>query len=355
MDNNEMKETKEATGGVTEQAAEAAPEAKKKSKKTVIIVVAIVVLAVAAVAAYFYWQKPATVEPEAASDSAMYAVVLDENGEPVTDENGEKVTVEAVTDANGNVVVTTPDGSTVPVSSISPKNGGTETTTAGGNSGGNGSAETTTAAPTVKKPDAPANVTGLKVTNAKEDSLTIKWDKVKCDGYQVSYSEDNIHWNYYPSELKNLYTKNSLEFNDLKPYTRYYFSVRAYNINDAGATASDWTDTIYGDTLAVEEEREITVSVKLPFDAGTTDTVEIWVKEDGAKDYVKALDEDPVILMDGTTYSVTLPKKYKGVVTVWVGLSSHGVNDSQKVGGYEVSFNLTSIGMDTVADDDVDF
>lgn len=346
MDNKEIKETTEAV--VNETASEnkdAAQASSKKKKKAIMIVVALVVLAAAAVAAYWYFQKPATVAPEETTEGVIYAVVLDENGEPVTDENGEPVTTVAVTDANGNVVVTTPDGKTVPASTVAPKQ---ETTTAGG-----GNAEPTKEV--IKKPDAPKGVTGLKVTNATEDSITIKWDKVSCDGYQVSYSEDNVHWTNYPTDLTSLYTKTSMEFTKLKPWTRYYFSVRAYNINEAGVSASAWSGVIYGDTLEVEKEREITVSVKLPYDSGVTDTLEIWVKEDGARDYVKALEDFPELLMNGAEYSVTLPEKYKGVVTVWVGLHDHEVNDSAAVGGYEVSFDLSAIGADIVADDDEGF
>ncbi len=353
MDNNEVKDTKEAMNNeITEEKKDAPPAAQKKKKKAALIVVLIVVLAAAAVAAFLYWNKPAAVETESTSDGVIYAVVLDENGEPVTDENGEPVTTVAVTDANGNVVVTTPDGKTVQASTVAPKKESDATTAAGG--------ETTK--PTVKKPDAPKAVTGLKVTDATEDSITIKWDKVSCDGYWISYHIKGAkQWTYYPKDIKDInaerLTKNSITISKLTPYTTYEFSVCAYNINEAGVSNSDWVKPyVQGDTLKMKEPHAINIRVRLPFDAGKKDNLQIYVKEDGADDYGDDLyDDKEAVLLDGRELPITLDKKYKGEVTIWVGFNDQ-VKDVHKIGNEEeIYFDLSGIGIDTVADDDEDF
>lgn len=323
MDNNEMNHQSTA--------AENTAQNEKKDKKKLIIVVAVIIAIVAGgiVAALLvsHHQKN---NPDAVDVGAGYVVVTDENGEPVTDENGNVVTVQASTDANGQAYVTTPDGSKVTATTLAPK----------ADNGGNGSG----GKETIKKPDAPEAVSGVKVSDATEDSLTVSWNKVKCDGYQVSYSEDNISWTNYPTDLNTLYTSTSLKLSGLKPYTRYYFSVRAYNINEAGASASAWSGTVYGDTLEVKESREITVSVKLPYDSGLRDTLEIWVDDE------LAFSGD--VLLNGTEFTVTLDKKYKGVVTVWAGLKDEDVSTQVNCGGYDASLDLSAIGIDVVAEDE---
>ena len=322
------------------QSENTADNSKDKKKLIIVIIVVIAIVAGGIVAALLVSNHQKN-NPGSLDVGAGYVVVTDENGEPVTDENGNVVTVAVSTDEQGNAVVTTPDGKTVQASTVAEK-----TNSDSGNGGGDSGNQT------VKKPDAPDAVGGVKVTDAKEDSLKLSWDKVKCDGYQVSYSDDNIHWTNYPTELTSLYTKTSMEFTGLKPYTRYYFSVRAYNINEAGASASAWSATIYGDTLEVKKEREISVTVKLPYDSGMKDTLEVWVREEGADKYNPTAAYTGEVLLDGKEVTVPLEGKYKGVVTVWVGLKGEGVSAQQKVGGYDATFDLTAIGIDTVSTDD---
>ena len=228
-----------------------------KKKKIMIIAIAALVIIAGAVTAVIAVNHKGGITPEETSGEPVYVEVTDENGEPVTDENGEVVTELA---AGGN----TADNKTTDKANTSAADKN-ESTSAKDKS------ETTTKQ-TIKKPAAPKAVTGLKISSATADTIEISWNKVDCDGYQISYSEDNVNWQYYPEQkdLGSFYTKTSMKFTKLDPATTYYFSVRAYNKNAAGTSASAWSETVYGDTKNIETAGQITFYVTLPMDSNMT-------------------------------------------------------------------------------------
>ena len=285
-----------------------------------------------------------------ASDGATATVVVtDENGEEVTDENGELVT--AVVDENGEIVeagdgddsgVDTDDGG------VEIDNGGVNINS-GNSSGGksktvkhkSGSKTTNKASKNIKKPAAPDKVSGLKATDIKETSVKLTWKKVKCTGYEVAYSTDSTKW----TTIKSAMTKNELPVSGLKTSTTYYFRVRAFNSNAAGKAASGWAVTNAATKANESIKRKIKISVKLPMDSNKEDTIRIYV------DDMKAVVKETKIKCNGTTFTWTTDKEYKGPVKVKAVLVSHKVSNTITTDKESCMVDLSGIGIDQEVDD----
>ena len=286
-----------------------------------------ILLAFAIVFSLAACQKKNAEEEE--TSAAQYEEVTDENGEPVTDENGEVVTVLVTGETE---LKTEPNGETTSKESGNDNKSSDKSTT-----------ETTTQK-TVSKPSAPKNVTGLKTSDITEDSITLKWDGVDCDGYQVYYSVDNVKWQYLDKKC----TKNTYKVTGLEAYTEYYFCVRAYNTNSAGTATSKWTDVVSATTKETSKARKITINIKLPFDSNKTDY--LYLSVDG-----EWVAEGTEVKLDGKTFTYTTKKEYKGAVQCTAHLEGVGGSQNGIAGGDHIDFDFTAIGIDTVYDYDEDF
>ena len=344
-----------------------------KQSKTLIIFLAVMVLVASLVACTA--QKERT-------ENVMQAVT-DENGEPVTDENGalltEEVEAQVVTDENGNAVtevITNRAGKAIttvinneykPVTQVvahrviaaghttkTPKNYATttkkgsqsktttkktdnksKTTTAkaGDNTATTAAGDTATTKETVKKPDAPAAVTGLKVSDIEQKSVTLKWNETKCTGYELKVKAADGTETVLLKEADK-YTKTSYTVKNLTPYTEYIFFVRAYNTNAAGTSVSGWTE-VAARTEEEEGSKVLNIKVQLPNNGGKEDKLTVYVNG------TKVLD-GATVKLNGDTYSFKTEKKYKCPAKVSATLKNAAASWMDDVGSHEVTIDLVS-------------
>ncbi len=165
---------------------------------------------------------------------------------------------------------------------------------------------------TIKKPAKPEKPSKFKASGVTKDSLTLSWDAVKCDAYELEMRENGKEW----KSLKKAMTATAVSLKEyLKPYTIYFFRVRAFNENEAGRSASDWAEINVRTKADEKYKRFITVRVKLPFDSKKKDKVKIYIKKQG-KDEKYVLVHEKDVILDGSTVKYTTTEKYEGVVSV---------------------------------------
>ena len=273
-------------------------------------------------------------------------VVTDENGEQVTDENGEFVT--AVVDENGEIIEGDDSGVDVGDNNgVEIDNGGVNINSGKSSNGSsktvknNKAATTKKASKNVKKPSAPGKVTGLKASDITKNSLTLKWKAVSCTGYEVAYSTDSTKW----TTIKKAMTETKLPVSGLTSNTKYFFRVRAFNSNSAGKSASGWAVTNATTKADESINRNIKITVKLPMDSNKTDTLRIYV--DDMKNPVK----EAQIKCNGTKFTWTTDKKYKGNVKVKAVLVSHKTSNTVSTDKDNCVVDISGIGIDQEVDD----
>ncbi len=280
--------------------------------------------------------------------------VTDENGEAVTDENGEVVTevvnAEDTTAASeGEAVVIEGDGNDNKSGDNSGNSTTKKTTKSSKDNKKKDDKETTKKnKKTVKKPAKPAKPANFKATGVTKDSLSLSWDAVKCDAYELEYKESGKDWKSLQKSMTS--TKANLK-EYLKAYTLYYFRVRAFNENSAGKSASDWVEIKVKTKADEKYKRFISVKVKLPFDSKKKDKVRIYIKKQG-KDEKFVLVNEKDIICDGSNYKYKTDKKYEGVITVKAVLVDHKKQEKVETNGDSCEIDLSTIGIDVDVDDE---
>ncbi len=308
-----------------------------KNKKIIIAIVAAVVLVCAIVLAVVMQSKKGDDKP--GELITVTEAVTNEQGEAVTNAQGEVVTeaveAEVVTEAGGEVVtevVTNPsnqpytqkNGSNVTRAvTRKPANKKTTTkktakkttkksgsTTAKGDektTDKNNSTKPTEIATQAKKP---GKITGLKVTDVKKDSITVTWDKLDCDKYQIRFGAGEKLGD--PQNINS----TACTLDKLTSYTEYTIQVRGLN-NSPGSDkgiAGEWT-TIKQRTEPNNESRKIKIDYTLPV-GSTSGEIEIYVKKDGDKKYPDK--PESTVKIDKSKGTIETKEKYKGLVTVMI-------------------------------------
>jgi hypothetical protein len=324
----------------------------KKSKS--IIAVLIVLVIVCAFAA-------CSSKSDTQAIDEVTQAVTDSNGELVTDESGEVVTEtvqgEIVTDSAGKAVteVVTVSGGTAVTNSLgnvvtqvvtaSSQNTTTtskssKTKTTQKQTDENSDSTSTTKAP-VKKPSKPSNVSSLKASSVKTDSVKLSWSKVDCTGYQIAVSTDGgFNWSY----LEKAYNSGTTyTVKNLTSMTEYSFRVRAYNSNSAGVSASDWK-TVKVTTAEDDTSKYITLSFILPYDNNKEDKLTITINGEVV--------HTENVKCDGSTYTYKTEKKYKGAIDVVATLKNSKISRSLHT-DKDAQIDLTQEGIDVIeAEDD---
>ena len=317
-----------------------------KKYRSIIAILAAVVMVCSLIACT---QKPHT--------ESVTQAVTDENGEVVTGENGEIVTeeieaqvvtdkngapvTEVVTDGEGKPVTTVKDGKYQNVTQVvTASKSGSATTKASANSKKKTTTTTKKAAKTtkapVKKPTAPSAPSDLKGT-AGENSVSLSWKGVKCSGYEVKAVDENS------KTVSSFKTKEiSAVVKNLASYTKYTFSVRAYNTNSAGTSVSKWVSKSVT-TKESDKSHNITLNIKLPIDSNKEDILTIKIGDDKYTEKVN---------LNGSTYTFKSPKKYKGVVKITASLKSAGSSFSGKTDKETYSIDISGTGIDIVDGED---
>lgn len=195
---------------------------------------------------------------------------------------------------------------------------------------------------TIKKPSKPSEVSSLKASKITSSSVTLSWKKVKCDGYRVRV------FNASGDKVQDITCKSSTyKVSKLDSYTDYEFRVRAYNENEAGKSESK-DASVTASTKAADSQRKIKISVRLPENSARTDTLNVYII-DGKKE-IKI--KTAKIKCDGSTYTFTTDKKYKGIVTIKAELVDNKASDTVKTDKKAVTLNLTKIGIVQIDGDD---
>lgn len=195
---------------------------------------------------------------------------------------------------------------------------------------------------TIKKPSKPSEVSSLKASKITSSSVTLSWKKVKCDGYRVRV------FNASGDKVQDITCKSSTyKVSKLDSYTDYEFRVRAYNENEAGKSESK-DASVTASTKAANSQRKIKISVRLPENSARTDTLNVYII-DGKKE-IKI--KTAKIKCDGSTYTFTTDKKYKGIVTIKAELVDNKASDTVKTDKKAVTLNLTKIGIVQIDGDD---
>lgn len=340
-----------------------------KNKKIIIAIVAAVVLVCAIVLAVVMQSKKGDDKP--GELITVTEAVTNEQGEAVTNAQGEVVTeaveAEVVTEAGGEVVtevVTNPsnqpytqkNGSNVTRAvTRKPSNKTTtakktkkkttkksESTTAKGDektTDKNNSTKPTEVATQAKKP---GKITGLKVTDVKKDSITVTWDKLDCDKYQIRFGAGK--------ELGDPQNINSTActLDKLTSYTEYTIQVRGLN-NSPGSDkgiAGEWT-TIKQRTEPNNESRKIKINYTLPV-GSKTGQIKVYVMKDGEKEY--KLDSTADVKDDRTGETKT-KKEYKGLVKVKIEYNDRFII-SDLTDKDEITLEITDVNIGIANGDD---
>lgn len=255
-------------------------------------------------------------------------IVTDTNGEPVTDAQGTPVTeiVSAAATTQGapdNKAETT--GATAATTAGKKKGKTDEKTTA--------AATTTKKSEPVKAPKVPQAVINLKADNINEDSITLKWDAVSCDGYQVAYSADNqITWSY----LDKACTATQFTVKELQSYTEYAFRVRAYNKNEAGTKTSAWS-VVTAKTKSAKSERTIEITVLLPAYGNREDKLIVSVNDKVTK--------EAKVHLNKSQYKFKTDKKYKDLVSITAEIEGIAVSRTVETDKDAVTIDISTIGI----------
>lgn len=288
--------------------------------------------------------------------------VTDENGETVTNAQGEVVTetaeAEAVTGDSGEIITevvtnskkqpyTQKNGSNV-TRAVTKKQTSKKSTTKKSDKNNDNKESTTgkkdddkTASqdptkPPVTQAGKPGNITGLKADDVKKDSFTVKWDKIKCDKYQIQvmFNKKEV--------LDKETTATSFTVTGLTSYTEYTIRVRALN-NSPGSDKGidgEWA-SIKQRTEPNNESRKIAINYTLPTDS-TSGEIEIYVKKEGDKQYPK--EPDSTVTVDKSRGTIETKEKYKGLVTVMIKFKNK-TKESELTDKEEVTLNLSNVNI----------
>ncbi|MBR0412625.1 MAG: fibronectin type III domain-containing protein [Eubacterium sp.] len=362
-----------------------------KKYKSIIAVLLAVVLLCTLIACK---QKPKTETVTRAVTNANGEVVTDKNGDPVTEEieavvvtdaNGQPVT-EIITGSDGKAVTKVVNGEYVNVTqavteSVNVGNNSNGNKNSGGNNANNnsnsksGSGNTTTTVPgkkdnnknnttkkgettkkgattkkggntkagttIIKKPTAPSVPKKAWTDKVKKDSLVLYWSPVKCNGYEVQYSDNGETF----KSLKKSTTATELEVKGLVSNTKYTFRIRAYNKNKGGRSVSKWVKTT-ATTLPNNDKRYITFHITLPVKANEEDTLILSVKEENSGD-VDVYSQK--VKLDGSTIKINTEKwdkekyqrRYKGKVIISAKLKKTGSSFKGDTDKEVYSFSLS--------------
>lgn len=195
---------------------------------------------------------------------------------------------------------------------------------------------------TIRKPSKPSDVSSLKASKITSSSVTLTWKAVKCNGYRVRVFDSS------GNKVQDITCKNNTyKVSKLESYTNYEFRVRAYNENEAGKSESK-DASVTASTKAANSQRKIKISVKLPENSAKTDTLNVYIINGKKEDKIKTAK----IKCDGSTYTFTTDKQYRGVVTIKAELVNNKASDTVKTDKKSVTLNLTKIGIIQIDGDD---
>lgn len=195
---------------------------------------------------------------------------------------------------------------------------------------------------TIRKPSKPSDVSSLKASKITSSSVTLTWKAVKCNGYRVRVFDAS------GNKVQDITCKNNTyKVSKLESYTNYEFRVRAYNENEAGKSESK-DASVTASTKAANSQRKIKISVKLPENSAKTDTLNVYIINGKKEDKIKTAK----IKCDGSTYTFTTDKQYRGVVTIKAELVNNKASDTVKTDKKSVTLNLTKIGIIQIDGDD---
>lgn len=199
----------------------------------------------------------------------------------------------------------------------------------------------------VSKVKNPNTVKEIKVVNVTDNSLTLKWEGVVCDYYELEYKRATADkWEQIDDKLK----ATSIDIEGLISMTKYDFRLRAIIKNKAGGSPSAWTE-VSAKTKEKIETRKIKINVQLPAKNSDEDRLIVYIKEEGKK-REKILSKK--IKYDGSVYKFETEKEYKGVVTITAKLKKAGVQTKVKTDKDKCDIDISSIGMDVIIGDDDD-
>ena len=261
--------------------------------------------------------------------------VTDENGEEVTDENGEVVTTvitvdedSTSSDSEGEVVVVDENGNEIDDGGNGSGNKGNKDKKKKDKKDKKDKKESDTTKKgkePVTKPAAPDAPTGFKAGDVTKSSVTLSWNTVKCDGYEVASCTSGNNW----ETVKDSMTATKIKIEGLNTFTPYKFRVRAFNKNSAGKSASKWVEASAKTKADTDNNRFIKIKVKLPLDSNMDDKLVVTILPEGKKEAETVLEKD--IKCNGKYITFTTEKKYKGLVTI-----------KARVKKYDASCSITS-------------
>ena len=134
----------------------------------------------------------------------------------------------------------------------------------------------------IASPGAP---TGLKVSSKTENTVSLSWTSVSCDGYYV-YRTDSISGGY---ALVGTVTTNSFTDKNLLSGVKYTYKIKSFHKVDSNTAASDYSTTVSAVTngTAVFKIGTVKVSDALNIrDAASTNSNVITTLPNGHKVYI---------------------------------------------------------------------
>lgn len=291
----------------------------------------VALLLAAVIALSFAACKGTPSSPEETSGEEI-AVVTDESGETVTDKEGEPVTEKSKKKEKEKVTVDVSEQESKADEQSTEKKKDKTT-----------EKETTTQP--VSKVKNPNTVKEINITDITEESLTLKWEGVVCDYYELEYKRATAEeWESIDDKLK----ATSIDIEGLVSMTKYDFRLRAIIKNKAGGSPSAWT---YASAKTKEkiETRKIKISVQLPARNEEEDRLIVYIKEDGKK---RKKIYSKKVKFDGSKVTFETEKEYKGVVTITAKLKNAEVQDKIKTDKDKCTLDVTAIGMDIINGED---
>lgn len=134
----------------------------------------------------------------------------------------------------------------------------------------------------VASPGAP---TGLKVTSKTENTVSLSWTAVSCDGYNI-YRTDSISGSY---ALVGTVSANSYTDKNLLSGVKYTYKIKAYHHSDGNISTSDYSSTVSATTSGTAVSKIGTVKVNDALnirDSASTNGNVITTLPNGHKVYV---------------------------------------------------------------------
>lgn len=262
--------------------------------------------------------------------------VTDENGEVVTDENGTPVTVIFDEKAHADLA-----------DKESAKGSEGKDTTAGKNNSekSDSTAKSSTKQETLSKVKNPNTVKKINISNVTESGMTLSWEAVYCDYYELEYKRSGAErWETVDDNLK----ATSIDLTGLESMTQYSFRLRAIIKHKAGNSESNWTEA-KAKTKEQDLTRKIKIYVTLPTQNSDPDVLELFITDEkGKREKVTETD----VKYDGSTVSFETKDKYKGVVTVEAHLKKADALQKVKTDKDYCEIDITGIGIDVIIGED---